>query len=397
MSTHYATSGGVSPATADTEELAPVLVTFAVPAAQSRLTVLVRIILAIPHLIALGVLGIAAYIVAIAGWFGALFTGQLPRFAADFLTGYLRWQTRVSAYSFLLTGDYPPFSLADADYPVRVAVQPGRLNRLAVLFRIFLLIPCGIVQVILSYGALTIFQLVSWVITLINGQLPDPVYQGLAAVLRYQARTLGFAWMLTSAYPAALFGDERGYGLKPGQEVRDDREMSWRLSDAARKLVIGFIVLGVLIVAGAGTGAGVGLSAGSSAGSNAGSNASTVNATNQVVSVIGPVTNAVNNYSANVKACKGQLACVQGVDRKVAATFSTFGKKLAAIKMPTARTRSLNTALIASVAHTGGIFAKLAAAPTPTKYISEAGALNVQTALNQTNQAYANLGGALNA
>jgi hypothetical protein len=59
MSTHYATSGGVSPATADTEELAPVLVTFAVPAAQSRLTVLVRIILAIPHLIALGVLGIA--------------------------------------------------------------------------------------------------------------------------------------------------------------------------------------------------------------------------------------------------------------------------------------------------------------------------------------------------
>lgn len=395
MSTYYATSGGVSPAAADTEELAPVLVTFAAPAAQSRLTVLVRIILAIPHLIALGVLGIAAYVVAIVGWFGALFTGQLPDFAADFLTGYLRWQIRVSAYSCLLTGDYPPFSLADADYPARVAVQPGRLNRLAVLFRIFLLIPCGIVQVILSYGALTVFQLISWVITLINGQLPDPVYQGLAAVLRYQARTLGFAWMLTSAYPAALFGDERGYGVKPGQEVRDDREMSWRLSDAARKLVTGFIVLGVLIVAG--VGAGVGLSAGSTAGSSAASNLSTADATNQLVSVISPVTNAINNYSANVKACKGQLTCVQSVDRKVAATFSTFGTKLAAITMPSAKTRSLNTALIASVARTGGIFAKLATAPTPTKYISEASALNVQAALNQTNQAYANLGDALNA
>src|SRR3984957_18963096 len=263
MSTYYATSGGVSPAAADEQELAPGLVTFAAPRLQSRLTVLVRIILVIPHLVVLAVLGIAAYLVAIVGWFGALFTGRLPGFAADFLAGYLRWQPRVSAYAFLLTGDYPPFSLADADYPARVAVQPGRLNRLAVLFRIFLLIPCGIIQAILSYGAFTIFQLVSWVITLITGRLPDPVYQAMAAVLRYQARTLGFAWMLTSAYPAALFGDERGYGARPGEDVRDDPEMSWRLSEAARKLIIGFIVLGVLIVAGAGTG--VGISVGSSA------------------------------------------------------------------------------------------------------------------------------------
>jgi hypothetical protein len=390
MSTYYATSGGISPAAAGEQELAPVLVTFAAPARQSRLTVLVRIILVIPHLIVLAVLGIAAYVVAIAGWFGALFTGRLPQFAADFLAGYLRWQTRVSAYAFLLTGDYPPFSLADADYPARVAVQPGRLNRLAVLFRIFLLIPCGIVQAILSYGALTIFQLASWVITLITGQLPDPVYQAMAAVLRYQARTLGFAWMLTSAYPAALFGDERGYGVRPGQDVRDDPDMSWRLSAAARKLIVGFLVLGVLIVGGTGTGVGL------SVGSTAAANVNTINATNQLVSVITPVTNAVNNYSANVKACKGQLACVQGVDRKVSATFSTFGKQLAAIKMPTAKTRSLNATLIASVAHTGGLFAKLAAAPSATKYISEAGSDGLQTALNQTNQDYANLGDALN-
>jgi hypothetical protein len=390
MSTYYATSGGISPAAAGEQELAPVRVTFAAPARQSRLTVLVRIILVIPHLIVLAVLGIAAYVVAIAGWFGALFTGRLPRFAADFLAGYLRWQTRVSAYAFLLTGDYPPFSLADADYPARVAVQPGRLNRLAVLFRIFLLIPCGIVQAILSYGALTIFQLASWVITLITGQLPDPVYQAMAAVLRYQARTLGFAWMLTSAYPAALFGDERGYGVQPGQDVRDDPDMSWRLSAAARKLIVGFLVLGVLIVGG------VGISVGISVGSSAANTVDTANATNQLVSVITPVTNAVNNYSANVKACKGQLACVQGVDRKVSATFSTFGKQLAAIKMPTAKTRSLNATLIASVAHTGGLFAKLAAAPSATKYISEAGSDGLQTALNQTNQDYANLGDALN-
>jgi hypothetical protein len=32
---------------------------------------------------------------------------------------------RVYAYTFLLTDVYPPFSLADADYPVRVAAMPG--------------------------------------------------------------------------------------------------------------------------------------------------------------------------------------------------------------------------------------------------------------------------------
>src|SRR5207302_882634 len=177
---------------------------FAGPAPQSRLTVLFRIFMALPHLVVLVLLGIAAYVVAIIGWFGALFTGRLPVFAADFLLGYLRWQTRASAYMVLLTDVYPPFSLEDADYPVRVAAMPGRLNRLAVLFRLFLLIPCWIVQSIVSDGAFTIFQVVSWLIVLIKGQMPAALYQALAAALRYGARTLGFAFMLTSAYPAGL-------------------------------------------------------------------------------------------------------------------------------------------------------------------------------------------------
>src|SRR5262249_57765509 len=101
----------------------------------------------------------------------------------------------------------PPFSLDDADYPIRVAVQPGQLNRLAVLFRFFLLIPCWIVQGVVTYGATTIFLFVTWVIVLVTGRMPDSIHQALSAVLRYQVRTLGFALMLTSAYPGGLFGD----------------------------------------------------------------------------------------------------------------------------------------------------------------------------------------------
>src|SRR6185312_8915213 len=145
---------------------APVLVAFAGPAPQSRLTVAFRILLAIPQLIVLWLLGVAAGVITIIGWFGALFTGRLPVFAADFLTGYLRWLSRVYAYNYLLTDAYPPFTLDDADYP----------NRLAVLFRFFLLIPCWIVQAVVSYGALTIFMFVTWLIVLITGQMPDGIH-----------------------------------------------------------------------------------------------------------------------------------------------------------------------------------------------------------------------------
>ena len=190
--------------------------------------------MAIPQLIVLWLLGIAAIVITIIGWFGALFTGRLPVFAADFLTGYLRWLSRVYAYEYLLTDVYPPFTLDDADYPVRLAVMPGRLNRLAVLFRFFLLIPCWIVQAVVTYGALTIFMFVTWLIVLIRGQMPDSIHQALAAVLRYQVRTLGFALMLTSAYPGGLFGDPASPGswTPPCRDTRLSRDMATRRGTA---------------------------------------------------------------------------------------------------------------------------------------------------------------------
>src|ERR1051326_7888233 len=169
MSAYYA-ADATAPATEQSTP-APVLVAFAGSAPQSRLTVAFRIFLAIPQLIVLWLLGVAAGVITIIGWFGALFTGRLPVFAADFLSGYLRWLSRVYAYNYLLTDEYPPFTLADAEYPVRLAAMPGQLNRLAVLFRIFLLIPCAIVNAVMTYGALTVFQFVSWLIVLVTGRM----------------------------------------------------------------------------------------------------------------------------------------------------------------------------------------------------------------------------------
>ncbi len=74
---------------------------------------LVKWFLAIPHLIALFFLALAALAVVVAAWFAILFTGRFPRRMFTFLEGVMRWDQRVIAYAVVLTTDsYPPFTLA---------------------------------------------------------------------------------------------------------------------------------------------------------------------------------------------------------------------------------------------------------------------------------------------
>lgn len=55
--------------------------------------------------------GIAAVFVGIAAFFAVLFTGRWPEGMRTFLVGVTRWSLRVSAYFYLMTDVYPPFSL----------------------------------------------------------------------------------------------------------------------------------------------------------------------------------------------------------------------------------------------------------------------------------------------
>ena len=425
MSAYYAAPGAEPAAVTGQEELAPVLVAFAGPAAQSRLTVLIRLLMAIPHLIVLWALAIAAYVIVIIGWFAALFTGRLPAFAADYLAGFVRWQTRVFGYVILLTDAYPPFTLEDADYPIRVAVRPGRLNRLAVLFRFFLLIPAWIVQAVVSYGAFTIVQFVSWLIVLITGRMPDALYQALAAVLRFQTRVLGFTLMLTSAYPFGLYGDARpagstgaepgygdpqagatqqpeygqlpaygqaGYGQpgygQPGYgqagygaSAAGTEATPWWLvlSGAAKKLVTVFIVLGVLFAIGQGV----------VQATVTGKAVTAAEARSQLQADLNPLNATLSSYSSQVQACQTN-ACVSALNHSLAGAFSTFASQVGDIKMPSGQA-SANAATLASASsHVASIYAALAKATSASQYQSIAAGL--PQAVAQINSDYTALG-----
>ena len=80
-------------------------------APRDRLTVGFRLILALPHLVAICVLDVAWALVTVIAWFAILITGRYPAALYDFSVGVFRWNVRVEAYLLLLRDEYPPFTL----------------------------------------------------------------------------------------------------------------------------------------------------------------------------------------------------------------------------------------------------------------------------------------------
>lgn len=182
---------------------------------RSRLTTLVRLILAIPLMIVLYVYAIGLSFAVIIAWFAELITGRCPDGLYNFIGGVIRYYARVYAYSFLMTDTYAPFGLDDdPSYPVRVhiAPQPDGFSRLKVLLRIFYIIPAAIIVYVISL----LFELAAigaWLVILITGKQPEGLQNTLRFCLVYITRASGLFYLVTETYPP--FGDEEGAQSAP--------------------------------------------------------------------------------------------------------------------------------------------------------------------------------------
>lgn len=78
---------------------------------RNRLTVLVRLILVLPHMFVLALLQLLWAFSTAVSWFAILFTGRYPETLYGFALGVLAWVARVEAYVLLLRDEYPPFTL----------------------------------------------------------------------------------------------------------------------------------------------------------------------------------------------------------------------------------------------------------------------------------------------
>lgn len=226
----------------DAEEFLPVL-DIIEPVRQRRLTVLVRVLLLIPHFIVLFFLGFAAFFTVVFGWFAALVLGRLPEPVFRFLAAALAYRTRVAADGMFLVDRYPPFTLNQPpDYPVRIDVRPTRLNRPAVFFRLILVIPAAIVQSLVTSGWCAL-AIVWWLITLILGRMPRPLFEATAATLRYETRVSAYVTMLSPAYPKGFFGEDAlSVPARQGRSATRPLVMS----TAGRALLVLFLVLGLV-------------------------------------------------------------------------------------------------------------------------------------------------------
>ncbi|MGD0705829.1 MAG: DUF4389 domain-containing protein [Trebonia sp.] len=436
----YPTHPGASPEYQDGPP--PVLVAVAGPAPQRRLTVGVRLILLVPHLIVLYFLMLAASVVAFIGWWGALFTGRLPLWAGSFLAGILGWMARVSGYGLLLTDAYPPFTFDDdRTYPVRLALpEPQRLNRAAVFFRIILVIPAGLVGTVIAYGAGTLMSFIAWLITLVAGRLPASLHEAFTAVVRYEVRYYAYWLMLTPAYPGGLYGDktavpawadqpgaapgfgtaESVYGTAPGgygapyspheapgaAQVPDAyaypvapgypapasygtkpvfQPATWNLllTSGAKKLVTTIIVLGAVIWV-----AEIGLQV-----ARVHSATNAVVASNAIAALntsYGTLSSQVTARENALNACQNQT-CATRQDARAAAEFAVFASRLQAIPLP-ASAASAAARLDADATAAARDFTAVSKTTTASQYQSTITSSGLDKVLNRFSTDYSALG-----
>jgi hypothetical protein len=226
----------------------PVDVDVAPPQRQRRVTILFRLVLALPPYLLLATLGahggggtattttssgsstadaggweVAAssgggllLTIAVLGWFYVLARGRMSpgfRDAAVYVIGYA---AQVHGYLALLTERYPSSSpklsrpAPMRPHPVAVELDDDlRRSRLTVAFRALLAVPHLVWLTLWGLVAL-LAAIVSWVATLIAGRTPDGLHRFLAAYVRYQAHVSAFLWLAANPFPGFV-GAEGSY------------------------------------------------------------------------------------------------------------------------------------------------------------------------------------------
>jgi hypothetical protein len=227
---------------------------------RRRVTVVFRLILAIPHLVWFAILTIIALLLAIVSWLVTLIAARTPEGLHRFLAMYVKYATQLYAYLHLAAEPYPSFAGADG-YPVDLSIDPPqRQSRLKVLFRLPLAIPALLLVSVLSgngfsvatkkgggsysarSGLLFAVGVFSWFAILARGRAQRGLRDAAAYSLAYGAQFWGYALLLTDRYP-----NSDPYALVPDLPRRDDPIQLRREDDLRRsRLTVFFRVLLVL-------------------------------------------------------------------------------------------------------------------------------------------------------
>jgi Domain of unknown function (DUF4389) len=215
----------------------PIRIVVADDLQRSRLTVLFRLLLAIPHLLWLELWSFGAFFAAIANWFATLVAGTPPEALHRFLSAYLRYATHLGAYVFLAANPYPGFTGAEGSYPVDLEVDPPRRqNRWLVGFRLVLAVPALLLFGVMNgltageSSLLLFLGVLAWFAIMARGRAPLGLRNLVLYCLRYGAQVGGYLLVVTDRYPQPAPTLPAEAGAPPphpiGLTVRDDLRRS---------------------------------------------------------------------------------------------------------------------------------------------------------------------------
>jgi len=171
------------------------------PEKLNRWLPLIKWLLAIPHMIILYALNLAASVVTFIAFFAILFTAKYPEGLFRFVLGVQRWRLNVNVYTSLLRDEYPPFTMDAGQYPAALEVPyPANMNRWMPLVKWLLAIPHYIVLLFLGI-AVAVTTVIAFFAILITSSYPRGLHGFAVGVTRWSTRVNLYVTLMTDAYP----------------------------------------------------------------------------------------------------------------------------------------------------------------------------------------------------
>jgi 2-(1,2-epoxy-1,2-dihydrophenyl)acetyl-CoA isomerase len=171
-----------------------------------RLTVAIRWLLGLPHLLLLALWTYLALAVWIVNWLIALARGRPSERVHGWTARFVRYQVHVNAYLYFVADPYPSFRGWPGTYPVDLVVGPsGPQPRWKTLLRLILVLPAYVLMTVLTY-VLYIVAFLGGCFALATARYPKGMRDLSAYALRYQAQTFAYLLLLTDRYPTLASG-----------------------------------------------------------------------------------------------------------------------------------------------------------------------------------------------
>ena len=171
------------------------------PEQLNRWLVLVKWLLAIPHILIVYALVNVASVIQFIAFFAILFTTKYPQPLFEFVVNIYRWQANLYAYLGLMRDEYPPFSWEPGQYPVTFEIDyPQELNRWLPLVKWLLALPHYVVLFFLGIAALAVWVIAFFAI-LFTATYPRGMFDFIVGVLRWGNRVNAYVYFMRDEYP----------------------------------------------------------------------------------------------------------------------------------------------------------------------------------------------------